>query len=278
MTANIDPYSNASASSPIAAVIFTDPGATKHAYAEVVAFQDGTYAVNRVWYDTHNRSRLSNALSQLQRECVPRRIPHAFIIEVIVGVVYAGRDPGQVFATIENQGRMKDASEAHGLGFREKPAPEWRKQLFGYSDPSDDEVRVAVDALFRNPITKQIELPEMLNKEREHLCDAILGAVCCLQEMTGKHPALPYHVMQFVAQERFKTKQSRAAKRQAKESGTADKERRKPTQAKRDETAKKSAKTKAVKRLIKAGVPAEMITNVTTTKTTVAIVSRGGSR
>ncbi len=272
-------YTNANASKPAAAVLFTDPGATKHAFAEVVAYQDGTYSVARVWYSVHDRSKLSNALSHMQREYTLRRVQSAFFIEVIVGVVYAGRDPGQVFATIENQGRMKDAAEAHGMGFKEKSAPEWRKQLFGYSDPSDDEVRVAVEAIFRNPVTKQIELPEMLNAEREHMNDAILGAVCCLQEMLGKSPILPYPVMQAVAVERMRTKQSRAAKRHAKETGASPKkEKRKPTRAVREERAAKAARTKAVKRLVSAGVPAEMITSVTTVRTAVSNPKLGSNR
>lgn len=255
---------------PIAAILFTDPGATTHAFAEMVMFQDGSFQVVRVWYDVHNRSKLANALLRMQREYTSRGIPARFVIEVIVGVIYEGRDPSQVFATIENQGRMKDASEAQGFGFFEKPAPEWRKQFFGYSSPSDDETRLAVETIFRNKTTKQLELPDMLSNEREHIYDAIIGGIVCLLEMTRRSTVMPPNVATIVAEERLKTKMERQAKRALKEmKGEGGKEeRRRPTRAKREATSAKSAETKAKRRLLRAGVPKEALDNATITTTT----------
>jgi hypothetical protein len=268
-------HRNAFASMPIAAVLFTDPGTTKHAFAEVVAYPDGTYSAVRTWYDVHNRTKLSNALHKMQSEYASAKIPTAFFIELIVGVIYGNRDPEDIFATLRNEARMMEVAESHGFGWKRKPAPEWRKQLFGYSDPSDDEVRVAVEAIFRNPVTKQLELPEMLYVERSHINDALLGAVCCLQQLLGKTPTLPQHVLSAVAIERMKTKANRSEKRLKKEQGIKTDAPRKMTVAKREERAQKSAQTKAIKRLTAKGIPADMIVSVTTTKTT---TKPGGSR
>ena len=252
-------------SDPVAAVLFVDPVSTKHAFAEVIGFADGSFKVVRVWYDTTNRIRLTNALHVMAREYQAKRIPAQFVIETIVGVIYPGRDPEPVFATLRNEGRMMEIADAHGLGFKEKPAPEWRKEFFNIVGPDDLEVAAAVEAFFRDPSTKQLDLPPILHVEQAHIYDAIIGGIVAICNLLKRPILLPTSVAQAIARARFEV-QSRKQKQKA----DGGKEKRKPTRAKREATSAKSAETKAKNHLRRAGVTEEALAAATITTTAIA--------
>ncbi len=258
-------------SHPVAAVLFVDPGSTKHAFVELVGYDDGSFHVVRAWYDTTNRIRLTNALHVMSRDYAAKRIPTQFVIETIVGVIYPGRDPEPVFATLRNEGRMMEIADAHGLGFKEKPAPEWRKEFFGIVGPDDTEVTAAVETFFRNQTTKELELPPILSVERAHIYDAIVGGIVAICNLLKNPVILPPSVSQAIANARFEL----IAGRQKKKVEAEPKVRRKPTKAKREATSAKSAETKAKNNLRRAGVSEEALAAATITTTAIA---HGGGR
>ena len=251
---------------PIGAVLFVDPGSTKHAFVEIVGYADGSFGVARAWYETANRIRLTNALHVMARDYQAKRILTQFVIETIVGVIYPGRDPEPVFATLRNEGRMMEIADAHGLGFKAKPAPEWRKEFFGVVNPDDLEVAAAVEAFFYNPITKQVELPAILSIEKAHVYDAILGGIVAICNMLNRPLILPISVSQAMAKARIEVQLRR---QKAKADGTK-KEKRKPTKEKRESTSAKRAETKAKNNLRRAGVSEEALAAATVTTTTIA--------
>lgn len=251
---------------PVAAVLFVDPGSTKHAFVELVGYADGSFNVVRAWYDTTNRIRLTNALHVMAREYQAKRIPTQFVIETIVGVIYPGRDPEPVFATLRNEGRMMEIADAHGLGFKEKPAPEWRKEFFNIVGPDDIEVAAAVEAFFRNPITKQLDLPPILHIEKAHIYDAIIGGIVAICNLLKRPIILSPSVSQAIAKARFEVQ----ARRQKEKAEGAKKPKRKPTKAKREATSAKSAETKAKNHLRRAGVSEEALAAATITITAIA--------
>lgn len=180
----------------LAAVLFSDPGTTYDAFALLVAEETGSYVVRDAWYGAFDEARLASGLATLSAACPDR---HVFAVETIVGGVYGSgkkkRRARDLFATKAAEERLRLIAKqrgftAHALSagsappgsLCDVPASTVRTVLLGKPFPRNVDRQLAhvVPAWFTDARTGRVELPAVTSQSREHVYDAVAGAMVTL--------------------------------------------------------------------------------------------------
>lgn len=260
----------------IACCLAVDVGPTRSAWAFLVLLADGRVLVRWARYAENSEAQLANDLLAL-REGGEHGL---FALEQIDGAVYAYKGAGgrkyhrnhkPIFETQRVETLLTDWARRRGVTARPYAARHWRKVLTGDAGPTDKQIRIAVEGLFRDGTTGALALPAMTSKEREHLMDAIgLGYVALSEHLAeagcGVYPVaalaelrrklatpggiLPPSVRAAVEVQRMQDKADRQAKKMAASLGVAlPRKTRRPTRAAAEAGKVKAAATRAKNKL-----------------------------
>jgi hypothetical protein len=174
----------------LATAIGVDPGPTRSAFAHLAAIASETPAGVAVtiwplalWYDTHDRPRLRNALLRLRASA---SAPAGLLgIESIAGPEYNPARSRDLRQTARIEQWVRDVAD-FGMGEPvdriDLPAGFVREKLFGHRGASDPQIRLGLEGLYTSATGAPPgdELPPMRADDRAHLLDALAAAYVLL--------------------------------------------------------------------------------------------------
>jgi Holliday junction resolvasome RuvABC endonuclease subunit len=135
------------------------------------------------------------------------RVRGVVALEAVVGVIYKGRRPQDVFDTLMVQGQLAEASVSEGVEPALVPCQDAREFVCGRPPVSDAQVRIVAAGMLEG-------FPHELARGREtHIADAALYAIWAIARRLGL--GFPRDLPGQVAAELWRAKQAEAQERAA---------------------------------------------------------------